>query len=104
MISKVNADSSARYPDAVKQADDKPHDEKNLAAAGVTDKIELSSDAKNASQKENATEIVETFSVNFWSRGVAESSSPGAEANQEAQASEAANTGAAAGIDITVED
>ena len=70
MINKINADMSARFHEAVKPADDTPQNGQNTATINDSDKIEISNRAKVAAKKEISKDGVETFNVNFWSRGL----------------------------------
>ena len=76
MVSNVNLNASAQIQNIVKQTDDKQKIEQVKLAAEATDRIEISAEAKGATQNEGRSPasqyFMEVFSVNFWSRGVSE--------------------------------
>jgi len=75
MVSNVNFNASAQVQNITKQPDDKQRIEQSKHVAAVSDKVEISVDAKNAQPERRSPAsqyFMEVFSTNFWSRGVSE--------------------------------
>jgi len=82
MIGKVQLDTATQVSAVSKASNDivvndniVRQAENDAIAADVTvhnDKVEISNEAHTASQNTQARDFPETFSVNFWTRGVEE--------------------------------
>ena len=75
MVSNVNFNASAQVKNITKQPDDKQRIEQSKQAAAISDKVEISVDARNAQPEGRSPAsqyFMEVFSINFWSRGVSE--------------------------------
>ena len=75
MVSNVNFNASAQVQNITKQPDDKQRIEQSGNVAAISDKVEISADAKStqpAGRSPASQYFMEVFSKNFWSRGVSE--------------------------------
>jgi len=79
MISNVHLNASGPYKGISKKLDSIQQNEQTTAVTSTADKIEISAEAKSATQaiqiasRTPASQyFMEVFSVNFWSRGVSE--------------------------------